>query len=464
MREKIINFIEYNLEEFDEEQLKIYEQYKDGKFTDEDMLDKFKLVECSHCGEIMFANDSYMTADDYVLCQYCFDNETQYCDRCQQVYYDTEMHETDRDNWVCDSCADEMTVCDHCGILIENNYYYAEDTGRYFCEDCRDNGYVEYCNDCGNFFEHTHYSENSGNTYCDECWQERGENVVENYSYKINPLFLKSERENELGRKVLEYLGVEVEMEKGEFDVLEEVKNDLDKLAPNYNEMICWKHDGSLDDGAEMNSVACSMNKWTELKDDFGKAFQKLIDAGWRSHDTNHCGYHIHISRNSLGKTKEEQDATIDRMILLTEVFKEEIKKFSRRKDYYYCRFASESGSSYAVAEMDTLAKCKHFKDNDDERYLVINNRNHNTVEFRVFRGTLNINTFMACLQLVHNIANICKKRTLEKFDGIKWLDIINYTKDFKEIKEYNNRRGIKSIKKVDLFQKQQELGLEGEM
>lgn len=462
MEEKVKEFIDINEADFSEEQLKFWEDYKSGTtdITIEDVMREFDLVECESCGEIIQKIDSYVTDDDYALCEHCYDSETTYCDRCERTYYRAEMHETDRGNWVCDYCADEMTVCDHCGVLIEYDYYYAEDTGRYFCQDCRDNGYVEYCDECGNYFESTHYDEDSGNTYCDSCWEDNVGGVIHDYSYKIEPLFLKAQNDT---KNVKEFLGVEVEIEKSEdLEVLQEVQNDLGKLAPN-GDMICWKHDGSLDYGAEMNSVACTINKWLELKDDFGRAFQKLINAGYRSHDTRHCGYHIHISRDSLGKTKEEQDATIDRMILLTEVFKEEIKKFSRRNDYHYCRFASDTSSSYAVAEMDTLDKCKRFKDNCTDRYLVINNNNRNTVEFRVFRGTLNINTFMACLELVHNIANISKKRTLEKFDGIRWADIINYSKNFTDLKEYNKRRGIKSIKSVDLFQRRVNLGVEEE-
>lgn len=466
MNEKIITFVEENIEDFTEENLKELDKYKRGLLTDNEILNALDLFECEDCGKIGFYNDSYITADDYKLCEYCWENHTTYCNRCQQVYYQTEMRETDRGNYVCDSCAEEMYTCADCGCLIEDdNWTYAEDTGNYFCESCRDNLY--YCDDCGNWFENEEMHEtNDGYWVCDTCWNENhyDERVIHDYSYKIAPLFLKTQTEINSRKNIKEFLGVEVEIEKStDTDVLQEVQDDLGKLAPNYEDMICWKHDGSLCDGAEMNSVACTINKWLELKNDFGNAFRKLINAGYRSHDTNHCGYHIHISRDSLGKTKEEQDATIDRMILLTEVFKEEIKKFSRRNDYHYCRFASDTGSSYAVAEMDTLEKCKRFKDNCGDRYLVINNNNRNTVEFRVFRGTLNINTFMACLELVHNIANISKKRTLEKFDGIKWTDIINYSKNFIELKEYNKRRGIKSIKSVDLFQKRVNLGVEEE-
>lgn len=442
---EIEDFVEKNKEEFNEEQIKVVQNWKE-KIDKEDyeisfseikqIADELGIFECEYCLEFHFKSEAQTTEDGYELCEYCWENATTYCPYCNGVYlYDTDFRETTDGDLICESCADNYSTCYDCGRVIVGgaSEYYAEDTGHTYCGDCAEDR-VTYCDGCGNYFEDTNYSEDDDCCYCDNCNSKY--NVIHDYGYKPAPIFQKLDKE----KNPKEFMGVEVEIDYSDNrDVLREVENDLG--------IIYWKHDGSLDEGAEMVSEPCTIKKWMELKEKFGIEFQKLIDAGYRSHDTSTCGYHIHISRDSLGKTRQEQDATIDRMILITETFKEELKKFSRRKNFGYCHFASESGSSYADGIMDDLEKCKYFKDHDGSRYLVINNNNSATVEFRVFRGTLNINTFIAALQLVHNIANISKKRDIRRFNGIKWADIINYTKDFKELKDYNKLRGIKSSK-----------------
>ena len=84
--------------------------------------------------------------------------------------------------------------------------------------------------------------------------------------------------------------------------------------------------------------------------------------------------------------------------------YKEEFKALSRRKgDFSWCQFLSDQNygndvkSLYKIAQVSKEAK-------DDTRYLVINDRNENTIEIRIFRGTLNARTFFADLQLVKNL------------------------------------------------------------
>lgn len=445
LKERLNNYINENKESFSEEELQkwqeLYNNEQNLYFGYKEFMNEANLKECDHCGKIITDDEAVYTDDDAVLCQDCYDNETQYCEYCDRTYYyDDDFSETTNGDYCCQNCRNDHEVCNDCGrVIMDDDYYYADDTGNYYCTDCYEDN-VHYCENCGNWYERGHYDRND-NFYCDECWDDR-DNVIHDYGYKPSPEFKKLSNE----RNPKEFMGVEVEVDgDGDFDVLGEVEDDLEGL-------VYWKHDGSLDEGAEMVSHPCTIKYWMQMKQKMAEEFEKIVRAGFRSHDTTTCGYHIHISRNSLGKTKQEQDDVIDRIILITEVFKQELKRFSRRKSYGYCHFASESGSGYSEQVMDDLEKCKRFKDHCSDRYLVINNNNRNTVEFRVFRGTLNIETFIATLQFVHNVCNIAKKRKLNKFNGIKWADIINYTRDYKELKEYNKLRGIESHTKIDLF------------
>ena len=53
-------------------------------------------------------------------------------------------------------------------------------------------------------------------------------------------------------------------------------------------------------------------------------------DNGFRSHNTNTCGYHIHFNRSFF---EDKEDECIAKLLYLVEKFWDELVKFSRR-DY----------------------------------------------------------------------------------------------------------------------------------
>ena len=66
------------------------------------------------------------------------------------------------------------------------------------------------------------------------------------------------------------------------------------------------------------------------------------------------------------------------------------------------------------------------MKDGDLDRYYAINLTNNKTIEFRLFRGTMNINTFIATLQLVDRMVRLVKEiNDAEELQGIEWEDFL---------------------------------------
>ena len=57
--------------------------------------------------------------------------------------------------------------------------------------------------------------------------------------------------------------------------------------------------------------------------------------------------------------------------------------------------------------------------------YYAINIANENTIEFRIFRGTLNLNTIMATLQLVNNMAITAKNKTVNEIKAMRFEDLL---------------------------------------
>jgi hypothetical protein len=157
--------------------------------------------------------------------------------------------------------------------------------------------------------------------------------------------------------------------------------------------------------------------KWKEI-------LQKCIDYGYKSHDTNTCGLHMHISRELLGSTKEKQDRAISKLQIFIDANWDEIIKVSRRKGNELSRWANKTKGT-AIAKQDFLNKkvVNDYKEiaknkNATNRYHALNNTNYGTVEFRFMKGTLNYNSFMACIDFLYRIAINSK--------NIKYKDILN--------------------------------------
>ena len=68
------------------------------------------------------------------------------------------------------------------------------------------------------------------------------------------------------------------------------------------------------------------------------------IRMGYRCHQTDTCGLHVHVSRNAFGDTEEEQDAAIARLLYFFEKHWEELLKFSRRTAYQMEQWADRYG------------------------------------------------------------------------------------------------------------------------
>ena len=129
------------------------------------------------------------------------------------------------------------------------------------------------------------------------------------------------------------------------------------------------------------------------------EVFEKALSMGYRSHQTQTCGLHIHVNRSAFGETAEEQEDVISRIVYFVENHWNELLKFSRRTEANINRWASRYGISTTAKDTYKNAKDKHMG-----RYVAVNLENYDTIEFRIFRGTLNYKTFIATLQLIDEI------------------------------------------------------------
>lgn len=338
--------------------------------------------------------------------------ETAACSCCGAVHPLSELTLVDCYLYCADCLDRETVICNHCGnrILLDDN---AGTDNFPLCQRCYDNHYTS-CGRCGRVIhqDDAYYEdEDSYDAYCSSCYRghSRG-GGIEDYYYKPEPIFYGD------GTR---YFGVELEVDgAGEND---DSADDVMAIGNRKANHIYCKHDGSLDDGFEIVTHPCTLEyhmntlPWYAMLDE-------LKEMGYLSHRVNTCGLHVHVNRTSFGETVAEQDACIARILYFFEKHWDELLKFSRRTARQLERWAARYG--YKDHPKDMLEHAK--KGTPCGRYYCINLQNYETIEFRIFRGTLKYNTLIATLQLVDRVCEVATFMTDEQVREMSWTTFVS--------------------------------------
>ena len=328
---------------------------------------------CTHCGRVLEPGEEYIFDEEY-YCKDCLDEVTTTCDCCGRRIY-TENDEGDSRLSLCDRCyRDFYTACDRCGRLVRNEdaYYLDEEDD------------TPYCHSCYESFSYIHH-----------------------YHYKPDPIFYGD------GDR---FFGVELEVDCGG-ESSSNAKKILDIANESGDHLYC-KHDGSLDQGFELVTHSMSLDFHAEQMS-WQKILNCLKEMGYRSHQTSTAGLHIHVNRTSLGCNYQEQEETIARILYLVEKFWEELVKFSRRTIPQLNRWAARYGFKESPQDILKCAKGGYG------RYACVNLCNEQTVEFRIFRGTLKYNSILAALQLVDKLCSVAFSLSDEEIRYLSWTSFV---------------------------------------
>jgi len=309
---------------------------------------------------------------------------------------------------------DEHTlICTHCGRAIpadENSG--TEDSP--LCGRCYDNYYTT-CEHCGRLilYSEAHYEqgdEDEDYPYCYDCYeQRRGSGGVRDYYYKPDPIFYGSSPR---------YMGVELEIDDG--GESDRNANSVMAVANIKHEHIYCKHDGSLEDGFEIVSHPMSL-AYHMSKMPWGEVVSKAKELGYTSHQAGTCGLHVHISRDAFGETERQQDAVIARVLYFFEKHWNELLIFSRRTRKQLDQWAARYGYKDHPKELLDDVKSRHAN-----RYTAVNLTNRDTVEFRMFRGTLKLNTLLATLQLLDRICDVALFMSDDEVKELSWSSFVS--------------------------------------
>lgn len=391
-------------------------------------METLEKVYCADCGNIIEEGE-YYNAYEERICRSCNEDYTE-CESCgNTIYYDDVILIDGGRLVVCEHCANTYYwQCDDCGEYVSQRRLWH--TGNItLCNSCADDYHI--CYECGEaiHIDDVYYINNG--YYCEYCATSQ-RTYIHDYGYKPDVIFFGGNAG----------FGLEVEIDNGynKEEAAEAIQN-------AGGEHIYLKEDGSLSsNGFEIVTHPATLDyhmkelPWDDI-------LNMAREYEYESHDTNTCGLHIHASRGLFGHDRTLQDLNIAKCIMLIDAYWDQyIVPFSRRDYSKLDQWARKPDAGISTSDDNYTAIDKAKKTTDKGRYLAVNLRNYNTVEFRFFRGTLRRDTIIASIQFLDVLINYAKKTELKDIFNKSFLKVLGNT-DYSELTEYLKRRNI--IKEV---------------
>ena len=343
----------------------------------DDLIEKYSKVfalpkfVCTSCGN-EFYREQLSPFDGELLCPSCLSNQTVYCSCCDRRIWTDDNVGTDAQP-LCQDCFDDhFERCTTCNALIRRG-------------DTFFRGDEPYCQDCYH-------------SVCDR-------DAIHDYYYKPTPIFYGDDNR---------FFGVELEIDGAGED--SDNAAEILHIANAEQPLTYCKHDGSLDEGFEIVTHPMTLDfhlrsmPWEQI-------VEKAKKLGYTSHQAGTCGLHVHINRTAFGSTESTQDAAIARTLFFFEKFWDELLKFSRRTQGQLNQWAARYGYKDQPQEILDHAKSGRHAG----RYTAVNLTNADTVEFRMFRGTLKYNTLIATLELLDCIIDAAIYLTDDDLKTMSW-------------------------------------------
>ncbi len=393
---------------------------------------------CPHCGCIIEGEGRLVYGTysaQFLVCEDCYAGRYTICEDCGKAHRTftccTVKRADGSKKQVCGHCARaNYTYCCDCNYWYERHDIWASDNnGRNVCVNCKDAWTV--CEDCDALIYRDSVRTVRGHAYCSYCAVNHHTGVIHNYSYKPEPEFQYRSSDNE--NTALTF-GVEKEVDFGD-DRLTLADDLCDLHLPMY-----LKNDGSLEDeGLEIVTHPCSLAyhmyefRWAEV--------DRICRNNGYEDGAYTTGLHIHVGRKQMGKTNAERDIAAGNLVLLVNRLWDKLVTFSRRDEDRLEEWAQCPCVSVYHKDDEELTE-EALCSRDDGRYQAVNLQNRNTVEIRIFKGTLKRETTIAAIQLVSNLTKYAMTHTPTECTTAEWSDVVSIEK-FKELDNYCRKMGL---------------------
>lgn len=349
-----------------------------------------------------------------MVCAPCVDDHYGECDDCLRLFPNDDLDGTNTaNNAVCTSCGENYGTC----------------------EDC---DYVRHIDNLNNV---------DGDTICDDCNEARQEDEEDDEDDLIHPHDYKPDEWNLHGKgdDDATRLGVELETATATGgNVQVTAQKVLDKLnrGMGHEEFAFLKHDGSIRGGAGGFEIVTHPATLDFHKERWPAIFSPNRPDKLRSDFSKYeTGMHVHVTREGL------TDLTILKMMAFVNANgnREFINAVAGRTPTDWAKFGPKTAKDM---------KPPHSK------YEAINLLHSDSVEFRIFAGTLDPEVFFRNLEFVDACTEMCKPTQTSPNDmqnPDRFMDFVaanrkRYPHLFPFCEEFSGRRLIRIPKPPRLF------------
>jgi len=348
-------------------------------------------IDCSLCFTKIDANTKFqLMRDKTFVCEKCVTEHFVVCNCCNNLHKKSSLKPVNQEDGdsivkntlVCDECfTQHYRECNECHHHFNRHDVIGHNNNCY-CKKCFEKSY-QMCHNCNSVHKRgdiTHRIRNNQLT-CNNCYQYLGS--VELYETKpkmefhgVPPNYYGAELELELENQEREERGAKA--------------NEVLKLF--RENFIILKEDGSLKCGFEICSQPATIEEHKKL----WTPFFNNLPTNIQSFNTPNCGLHIHCSKKPLSLL------TIAKIVVFIN---------DEKNQPFVELMAGRSSNTYSCYEKKAYGTVKR-NPNDysgrSQRYEAVNLSNKDTIEFRIFKGTLKRESFFKALEFCDAMIRFC--------------------------------------------------------
>jgi hypothetical protein len=223
------------------------------------------------------------------------------------------------------------------------------------------------------------------------------------------------------------YYGIELEVDRDEI-IESNLEEKLVKKIKKINSNLHIKRDSSLSYGFEIVDQPCTLQYIYDNFNNWDQIFELLLEYQYTN--DNAAGFHIHFNScylNEENKKKLRYFVNSQRVLF---------QKIGRRKTGFHYEYVKVNKKIY---EDEFLAN-HNCQRNECINFANMDNDERPTIEFRLFRSTIDKQIFLATIEfidLVIKFVNFIDKEVILSKDGAKLAFIgfcIKHIEDYKQL------------------------------
>ena len=296
------------------------------------------------------------------------------CSHCEELFADQDLQRRYGGGFVCSDCRD-------------HSFQYSERYDAWVHDDCARNALDEDGDRCviDEDDSEFHFDEEL-DRYVHDDYEPPSRSIIKSYHHS-KPFF--AVRGDSWVAAHGRALGVELEVEGHSVDPAIAARAIHDHVnGGEFGRHVFFERDGSLSNGFELISQPMSV---PALRETFQFLREPSLVRGLRSHRTSTCGLHVHVSRAGLS------NLTIARAVTFVNDSGNDafIQALARRYNTGFCNITEK--------DLDTA----HLP---GDRYEAINLTGRETIEFRLFRGSLKYEAVIAAVEFCHALLEYCAR------------------------------------------------------